>query len=78
MGHTNSLLRKLPTWSVDEGPPMFMNTIAVGPLALMLFCVTGGATVAMDFEDPHCNDVRAVDGRVKELGATLRTSCAAG
>ena len=28
---TNSLLRKSPTSSVVEGPPMFMNTIAVGP-----------------------------------------------
>lgn len=29
---TNSLLRKFPTSSVVEGPPMFMKTIAVGPL----------------------------------------------
>ena len=28
---TNSLLRKSPTSSVVEGPPMFINTIAVGP-----------------------------------------------
>jgi len=31
-GRTNNLLRKSPTSSVVEGPPMFINTIAVGPL----------------------------------------------
>ena len=31
-GHTNNLLRKSPTSLVVEGPPMFMNTMAVGPL----------------------------------------------
>jgi hypothetical protein len=44
---TNSLLRKSPTSSVLAGPPIFMNTIAVGPLEFMEFWVTGGATVAM-------------------------------
>jgi hypothetical protein len=44
---TNNLLRKSPTSSVDEGPPMFMNTIAVGPCAPTALCVTGGATVAI-------------------------------
>lgn len=29
---TNSLLRNTPTSSVVEGPPIFMNTMAVGPL----------------------------------------------
>lgn len=32
---------------------MFMKTIAVGPLAPTLFCVTGGTTVAMHREDRH-------------------------
>ena len=45
---TNSLLRKSPTSPVVEGPPMFMNTIAVGPLEPVLSWVTGGTTVAMD------------------------------
>jgi len=45
---TNSLLRKSPTSSVVDGPPMFMNTIAVGPLDDVMSCVTGGATVAID------------------------------
>lgn len=44
---TNSLLRKSPTSSVVDGPPMFMNTIAVGPLEPIESCVTGGATVAI-------------------------------
>jgi hypothetical protein len=34
-GHTKSLLRKSPTSSVVDGPPIFMNTIAVGPLELV-------------------------------------------
>jgi hypothetical protein len=29
---TNSLLRKSPTSSVVDGPPIFRNTTAVGPL----------------------------------------------
>jgi len=31
MQRTNNLLRKSPTSSVVDGPPMFMKTIAVGP-----------------------------------------------
>lgn len=47
-GHTNNLLRKSPTSLVVEGPPMFMNTMAVGPLGDVASCVTGGTTVAID------------------------------
>jgi hypothetical protein len=46
--HTNSLLKKSPTSSVVDGPPMFMKTIAVGPLELVASCVTGGTGVAND------------------------------
>jgi hypothetical protein len=42
---TKSRLRKEPTSSVVEGPPMFMNTIAVGPMEPADDCVTGGAWV---------------------------------
>lgn len=42
--HTNSLLKKGPTSAVVEGPPIFMKTIAVGPLDDVTFCVTGGVT----------------------------------
>lgn len=45
---TKSLLRKSPTSSVVDGPPIFMNTIAVGPFELVASCVTGGAGVAND------------------------------
>jgi hypothetical protein len=43
---TKSLLRKSPTSSVVDGPPIFMNTIAVGPFELVASCVTGGTGVA--------------------------------
>lgn len=45
---TNNLLRKSPTSSVVEGPPMFMKTIAVGPLDDVASWVTGGTTVAIN------------------------------
>jgi hypothetical protein len=45
---TKSLLRKSPTSSVVDGPPIFMNTIAVGPFELVESCVTGGTGVAND------------------------------
>ena len=45
---TNNLLRKSPTSSVVEGPPMFMKTIAVGPLDDVASWVTGGTIVAID------------------------------
>jgi hypothetical protein len=45
---TKSLLKKSPTSSVVDGPPIFMNTIAVGPLELVASCVTGGTGVAND------------------------------
>lgn len=44
-GHTKSRLKKSPTSSVVDGPPMFMNTIAVGPLDPAEFCVTGGVCI---------------------------------
>lgn len=44
---TNNLLRKLPTSSVVDGPPIFINTMAVGPLDEVMSCVTGGTTVAI-------------------------------
>lgn len=40
--HTNKRLKKSPTSSVVEGPPMFMKTMAVGPFDPAEFCVTGG------------------------------------
>ncbi len=46
IGHTKSLLKKSPTSSVVDGPPMFMNTIAVGPFELVASWVTGGTGVA--------------------------------
>ncbi len=45
---TKSLLKKSPTSSVVDGPPIFMNTIAVGPFELVASCVTGGTGVAND------------------------------
>ena len=38
--------RKGPTSAVVRGPPMFMNTMAVGPREDVCDWVTGGATVA--------------------------------
>lgn len=40
--HTNKRLKKSPTSSVVEGPPMFIKTMAVGPFDPAEFCVTGG------------------------------------
>jgi len=48
---TNSLLRKSPTSSVVDGPPMFMKTMAVGPFEDVASWVTGGTTVAIDLLD---------------------------
>lgn len=48
--HTNNLLKKLPTSSVVDGPPMFIKTIAV-PFFEPVLCVTG-ATVALPLL--HC------------------------
>jgi hypothetical protein len=45
---TKSLLKKSPTSSVVEGPPIFMKTIAVGPFELVASCVTGGTGIAND------------------------------
>lgn len=57
---TKSLERKPPTSSVVDGPPMFMNTIAVGPLDPV--GVAGGvATEARVFLwCCHSDDVDAV------------------
>lgn len=49
---TKSLLRKSPTSSVVDGPPMFMKTMAVGPLEPAALWVTGGATDALPLL--HC------------------------
>jgi hypothetical protein len=48
--HTNKALRKPWTSSVVDGPPMFMNTIAVGPFEPLGTCA--GATVALPLL--HC------------------------
>ena len=40
--------RKGPTASVVWGPPMFMKTMAVGPLRDVEVWVTGGTTVAIE------------------------------
>ena len=45
---TDSILRKPCTSSVVDGPPMFIKTIAVGPLEPGVAC---GATVALPL---HC------------------------
>ena len=47
-GFTNNLLKKFPTAPVVEGPPIFIKTIAVGPLDVAESCVTGGTIVAID------------------------------
>jgi hypothetical protein len=47
---TNNLLKKLPTSSVVDGPPIFMKTIAV-PFFEPVLCVTG-ATDALPLL--HC------------------------
>lgn len=44
---TNNRLRKSPTSSVVDGPPIFMKTIAVPSLDRAEFDVTGRAVVAM-------------------------------
>lgn len=56
---TKSLLKKSPTSLVVDGPPIFMNTIAVGPLDPVESCVTGGTGVAKDrnwFAPALCHD----------------------
>jgi len=45
---TNKLLKKSPTSPVVDGPPIFINTIAVGPLELVASWVTGGTTEAKE------------------------------
>lgn len=56
---TKRLLRKSPTSSVVDGPPIFMKTIAVGPFDPVESCVTGGTGVANErnwFALPRCHD----------------------
>lgn len=56
---TNNLLRKSPTSPVVEGPPMFMNTMAVGPLEPVASCVIGGgAKPALPRFADHCDRTR--------------------
>ena len=73
--HTNSRLRKSPTSSVVDGPPIFMNTMAVGPFEPIAFCVTGGTTVAWFLV--HCAD--HIRGEVAGEGTEARLqSCVMG
>jgi hypothetical protein len=74
-GHTNRLLKNEWTSSVVEGPPMFINTMAVGPLEPAAFCVTGGATVALPLL--HCE---ALGNRtdVAGVGVARLIACAMG
>src|SRR5689334_13349443 len=72
VAHTKSLLRKSPTCSVVEGPPMFMNTIAVGPFDPVKFCVTGGATDAMPAFCSPCPLQTATAGLERLPGKTFR------
>lgn len=44
--HTNKRLKKPPTSSVVDGPPMFMKTIAVGPLEPTAGCGRSEVMVA--------------------------------
>jgi hypothetical protein len=46
VGLTKSLLKKPPTSSSVDGPPMLRKTMAVGPLEPVASWVTGGAGVA--------------------------------
>lgn len=65
--HTNSRLKKSPTSSVVDGPPIFINTIAVGPFEDVPLWVTGGTDVATDrdwYMVPRCHS-EAVDLPVK-------------
>jgi hypothetical protein len=48
---------------------MFMNTMAVGPLEPTAFCVTGGATVALNLFAVHwartrCDGVARLQARI--------------
>jgi hypothetical protein len=55
---------------------MFMNTIAVGPLELIAFWVTGGATVAIvDFCSAFRNSWLGID-RVRRFLALLEPNWA--
>ena len=47
---TKRRLRKSPTSSTVDGPPMFRNTMAVGPLEPSEFWVTGCTAVANDLD----------------------------
>ena len=69
--YTNNLLRKSPTSLVVEGPPMFMKTMAVGPLDDVASWVTGGTTVAIDRFGVE-GEVRAVRIHVLEGAANWK------
>lgn len=58
--HTNKRLKKSPTSSVVDGPPIFMKTMAVGPFDPVEFCVTGGLCI----EARHLADCPALFGRM--------------
>lgn len=73
MRHTNKRLKKSPTSSTVEGPPILRNTIAVGPFEPTEFCVTGGTGVANDLV---CNQVLFKNRLTVAGPAALRESCA--
>lgn len=59
--HTNSLLKKSPTSSVVDGPPMFMKTIAVPFLELTGIWAADGATLALPLLHGEAYDGRRTD-----------------
>ena len=63
---TNNLLRKLPTSSVVDGPPMFMKTIAV-PFFEPVLCVTGATDALLLL---HCALYAERAGVAVAVGAT--------
>jgi hypothetical protein len=67
MQRTNNLLRKSPTWSVVDGPPMFMKTIAVGPFEPITPRDTGGTTVAK----VRCRPTSSGTSEAEDHGAGL-------
>jgi hypothetical protein len=75
-GLTNKRLKKSWTSSVVDGPPMFMNTIAVGPLELVAFCETGGTTVARDLNWCRKGAAFHLNGVDRELKAGVITEAA--
>lgn len=71
---TNKRLRKSPTSSVLDGPPILRNTIAVGPFDPVASWVTGGTGVA------KCRAWAAIWGRTSRedefLDTLFKSGCA--